>query len=89
MAIDRSRYSIQGDDIWGSFSDYVVHISPRLSNGYCSVQFMKDNSNLSQKSHIIYCSDLEHAFELVGHYSEQVMFDDLMKKLYEDHSTEK
>ena len=86
MPIDRFRYHIHGDDIWGSFSDYMVRISPKLSNSYCSVQFMKDNSNLSQKSHMIYCLDLEHAFELVEHYSEQVKFDDLMKKLQEEHN---
>lgn len=34
----------------------------------------------------IYCDTLEEAFELVDNYKDQIKFDDLMKKLYEDHN---
>lgn len=86
MQIDKSRYYILGDEIHGSFCDYVVIIKPLISENSenyilnWSVVFSKGDG-YNQYSKPILCDSLEKAFEIIENYSEQVKFDELMENL--------
>lgn len=88
MNISGNRYYVINNTISASFMDYVATIDLHFcKNGkmmWCIV-FSK-GSGYNQESKPIYCTTLEDAFNLIEHYSEQIKFDDLMKKLYEDHN---
>jgi hypothetical protein len=88
MNISGNRYSVINNEIWASFMDYVATIKPHFcKNGtmmWCVI-FSK-GSGYNQESKPIYCTTLEDAFNLIEHYSEQIKFDDLIKKLYKDHN---
>ena len=88
MNISGNRYYVINNAISASFMDYVATIDLHFcKNGkmmWCIV-FSK-GSGYNQESKPIYCTTLEDAFNLIEHYSEQIKFDDLMKKLYEDHN---
>ena len=94
--IDNSRYTVHGDQIWGSFTGYVVCIARDIDpkkleeadsiyedDSECwSVQFMKGNYKGAEKSPKIYFNYLEDAFLLINLYSDQKTFDGLMEKMY-------
>lgn len=98
QTIENSRYSVQGNQIWGSFTDYVVCIAQDVDpkkleeadsiyedDSDCwSVQFMKGNYNGAEKSPKVYFPSLESAFLLVNLYVKQKTFDSLMRKMFRD-----
>ena len=95
MKLLANNVSVQGNQIWFSFADYVACISQDVDpkkleeadsiyddDSDCwSIQFMKGNYNKAKKSHKIYCNDLEAAIKLLEHYSDQIMFDELIRQL--------
>ncbi len=88
MNISGNKYNIIGNEISAIFMDYIANIKPHFcKNGAMMWELVFSKNDLyNQKSHPIYCTTLEDAFKLIEHYSEQIEFDDLIKKLYEDHN---
>ena len=81
--LDKNRFSFHGNEICGSFADYVVYIKPSISDNWkkewCVIFSKGDGYNVKSKP--ILCSTLEEAFNLIEEYTKQVMFDDLMREL--------
>jgi len=82
-SLDKNRFSFHGNEICGSFADYVVYVKPSISDDWkkewCVIFSKGDGYNIESKP--IFCSTLEEAFDLIEEYTEQIMFDDLMREL--------
>lgn len=62
----------------------MMHVPQRVAVSKWIVKFGQGEGK--KWAHPIYCDTLEEAFDLIDEYKDQVKFDDLMKKLYEDHN---
>ena len=85
--LDKNRFSFHGNEICGSFADYVVSVKPSISYDWKKewwVIFSKGDG-YNQEFKPIHCATLEEAFDLIEEYTEQIMFDDLMNKLNKDY----
>lgn len=82
-SLDKNRFYFHGNEICGSFADYVVCVKPSISDDWkkewCVIFSKGDGYN--QESKPIHCATLEEAFDLIEEYTEQIMFDDLMREL--------
>ena len=88
--LDINRFSFYGNEIHGSFADYVVYVKPSITNDWKKewcVIFSKSGRYNNIESKPILCSTLEEAFDLIEEYTKQVMFDDLMKELGENYES--
>lgn len=96
---DHNRWFVDGNNFSASFADWVVKIThhivyrddPLESNMMRVAQIAESEwivkfgqGDGGKWAHPIYCDTLEEAFELVDEYKDQIKFDNLMKKLYED-----